>query len=119
MELKVIQNLDFDFLAPTTEEFFSINSDFFEFTEQQRFFGEYFFDASLLDYGLLKYIQSTIADTCGYIVMKFFNLNGVDLIVDNTNPGVKHKDIKYCTRQLCLLMKYLSKFTLGATKNNK
>ena len=37
MELKVIQNLDFDFLAPTTEEFFSINSDFFEFTEQQRF----------------------------------------------------------------------------------
>ena len=68
MERRVIKKLDFDILSPTAEEFYEINAEYFEFTEKQRFLGEYFLDASLIDYGLLKYKQSTIAVACGYIV---------------------------------------------------
>ena len=77
MEIKIIKKLDFDILVPTSIEFFGINSGNFEFTEKQRFFGEYILDTSLIDYNLLKYKPSTIAVACGYIVIKFFNLNGI------------------------------------------
>ena len=117
MEIKVIQNLECDILAPTAEEFFSINADYFEFTEIQKYFGEFFLDASLIDYHLLKYKQSTIAVACGYIVIKFFNLNGANLIVDNTNQGVNSKEVKDCAKDLCLLMRNLWDSFLRATKN--
>ena len=117
MERKVTKKLYFDILAPTAEEFFGINAEYFEFTEKQRFFGEYFLDASLIDCNLLKYKQSTIAVACGYIVMKFFQLNGVHLILKNTFNDVKQKDIKNCARDLCFLVKNLSNSSLGATKN--
>jgi len=117
MEIKVIQNLDCDILAPTAEEFFSINADYFEFTEIQKYSGEFFLDASLIDYHLLKYKQSTIAVACGYIVIKFFNLNGANLIVDNTNQGVNSKEVKDCAKDLCLLMRNLWDSFLRATKN--
>ena len=117
MERKVTKILDFDILVPTAEEFFGINAEYFEFAEKQRFFGEYFLDASLIDYNLLKYKQSTIAVACGYIVMKFFKLNGVKLIFENTYNDVKKKDIKNCARDLCFLVKNLSNSSLEATKN--
>ena len=117
MEIKVIQNLECDILAPTAEEFFSINADYFEFTEIQKYFGQFFLDASLIDYHLLKYKQSTIAVACGYIVIKFFNLNGANLIVDNTNQGVNAKEVKDCAKDLCLLMRNLWDSFLRATKN--
>ena len=94
MERKIIFILNFDILAPTAEEFYGINADYFEFTEEQRFFGEYFLDIALIDYNLLKYKQSTIAVACGYIVMKFFKLKDVHLIIDNTSKEVKQKDVK-------------------------
>ena len=117
MEIKVIQKLDCDILAPTADEFFSINSDFFEFTEIQKYFGEYFLDSSLVDNNLLKYKQSTIAVACCYIVIKFFNLNGAHLIVENTNQDVKPTDVKDCARDLCFLVKNMWNSSLGATKN--
>jgi hypothetical protein len=117
MERKVIKKLDFDILAPTAEEFFGINAEYFKFTEKQRFFGEYFLDASLIDYDLLKYKQSTIAVACGYIVMKFFKLDGVHSILENTFSDVKQKEVKNCARDLCFLVKNLSNSPLGATKN--
>ena len=42
---------------------------------------------------MIKYKQSTIAIACGYITMKYFNLDGVELIVDNGNFGIKQKEI--------------------------
>ena len=117
MEIKILQELDFDILSPTSEEFFDINADYFEFTEKQRFFGEYFLDASLIDYHLLKYKQSTIAVACGYIVLKYFDLNGINLIANNTNHGVNQKEIKDCAIHLCFLIKNLSESSLEATKN--
>ena len=117
MEVKVIQKLDYDIFAPTAEEFFAINSEYFEFTEKQRFFGEYFLDASLIHYKLLKYKPSTIAVACGYIVIQFFKLNGIHLIIDNTNKNVTRKDVKNCAKDLLFLVKNLSKSSLKATKN--
>ena len=117
MEREVIKKLKFDILAPTAEEFYEINAEYFEFTQEQKYFGEYFLDSSLIDYNLLKYKQSTIAVACGYIVMKFFKLNGVHLILKNTFSDVKQKDVKNCARDLCFLVKNLSNSSLGATKN--
>ena len=117
MERFVIKILDFDILAPTAEEFYAINAEYFKFGEKQRFFGEYFLDASLIDYNLLKYNQSTIAVACGYIVMKFFNLNGVHSLLKNTGDNIKQIDVKNCARDLCFLVKNLSNSSLKATKN--
>ena len=117
MERFVMKILDFDILAPTAEEFYAINAEYFKFGEKQRFFGEYFLDASLIDYNLLKYNQSTIAVACGYIVMKFFNLNGVHSLLKNTGDNIKQIDVKNCARDLCFLVKNLSNSSLKATKN--
>ena len=117
MEIKVIRSLEFDILAPTADDFFMINAEYFEFTEKQKFFGEYFLDASLIDYHLLKYKQSTIAVACGYIVIKFFNLNGIHLIVNNTLSDINSNDVKNCAKDLCFLLKNLSNSSLGSTKN--
>ena len=117
MEINIIQELDYDIFAPTAEEFFAINAEYFEFTEKQKYFGEYFLDASLISYKLLKYKQSTIAVASGYIVIKFFKLNGIHLILYNTNSDVKPKDVKDCVRDLTFLVKDFSKSSLEATKN--
>ena len=117
MEREVIKKLNFDILAPTAEEFYEINTEYFEFTQEQKFFGEYFLDSSLINYNLLKYKQSTLAVACGYIVMKFFKLDGVHLIIDNSSFNVNQKEVKSCARELCILVKNLSKSTLVATKN--
>lgn len=82
------------------------------------FFGEYILDASLIDYNLLKYKQSTIAVACGYIVIKFFNLNGVNQIINNTYSDIKPKEVKDCARDLCYLVKNLSKVLLLLRKIN-
>ena len=116
MEQLVLQKLDYDVLTPTAAEFFEIIADYFEFTEKQRFFGEYFLDASLTDYYLLKHKQSTIAVACGYIVTKFFGLNGSNLILENASPEVNSNEVKECASNLCYFMKNLANSSLVATK---
>ena len=117
MERHVMKILDFDILAPTAEEFYAINAEYFKFTEKQRFFGEYFLDASLIDYNLLKYKQSTIAKACSYIVMKFFNLNGIHSLLKNTCDNIKQIDVKKCAKDLCFLVRNLPNSSLRAIKN--
>ncbi len=48
--------------------------------------------------------------------MKFFNLNEVHLLLENTFNDVKIKDVKNCTKDLCFFMKNLSNSSLKATK---
>lgn len=117
MEMKIIYLFNFDILAPTAEEFFAINSEYFKFNKEQIFFGEYILDTSLLNYKLLKYKQSTIGVACGYLVMKCFHLNGTDLILDNTYKDVSSKDVKDCARELYFTMKNISNSSFQATKN--
>ncbi len=117
MERKIIKELNFDILAPTAEEFYEINAQFFNFLDEQKYLGEYFLDSSLIDSNFLKYRQSTVAVACCYIVMKFFKLSGVHLVIENTNIDVKQKEVKDCARELCFLVRNLSTSSLGATKN--
>jgi len=117
MEIKVIQELDYDILAPTADEFCSINAEYFKFTEIQKYFGEYFLDKSLLGYNLLKYKQIPIAFACCYIVIKFFNLNGAHLNVDDTNQEINSKEVKDCTKDLLSLVENLRGSFFVATKN--
>jgi len=117
MEQLVLQKLDYDILTPTASEFFEINADYFEFTEKQRFFGEYFLDASLIDYYLLKHKPSIIAEACCYIVAKFFKLNKSDFIKDNGSLEIEQDEVKDCANHLCNLMKILSNYGLVATKD--
>ena len=99
MEQLVLQKLDYDVLTPTASEFFEIIADFFEFTDKQSFFGEYFLDA------------------CGYIVTKFFGLNGSNLSLENASPEVKSIEIKECAMYLCYFMKNLVNSSLVAAKD--
>ena len=117
MEIKVIQELDYDILAPTADEFCSINAEYFKFTEIQKYFGEYFLDTSLLGYNLLKYKQSTIAFACCYIVIEFFNLNGAHLNVDDTNQEINSTEVKDCTKDFLSLVENLRGSSLVAIKN--
>ena len=117
MERMIIKSLNFDVLSPTAEEFFDINAEYFKFTKKQKSFGEYFLKCSLIDYNMLKYKPSTIAIACGYITMKYFNLKGIELILDNANFGIKRNEINNCVKDLCLLVKGLYKSSLGVAKN--
>ena len=117
MEIKIMKTLNFDVLSPTAEEFFEINAEFFNFSDEHMCIGEYFLKCSLIGYNMLKYNQSTIAIACGYIIMKCFNLEGTDLILKNCNFDIKEKEIKNCAKELCFLIKDLFKSSLGVVKN--
>ena len=117
MEIKIMKTLNFDVLSPTAEEFFEINAEFFNFSDEHMCVGEYFLKCSLIGYNMLKYNQSTIAIACGYIIMKCFNLEGTDLILKNCNFDIKEKEIKNCAKELCFLIKDLFKSSLGVVKN--
>ena len=119
MELQVLQTLNFEILVPTAEEFYNILSKMFNFNNIQHHLGEYFLESSLVDYNMLKYKSSTIGIACAYIVMKFYCLNGYkDLYLSKLISGDStQKLIKDCAKDLCHLVKNLSKSYLRATKD--
>ena len=117
MEKYVLKVLNFEILYPTSEEFYNIISKTFNFNKTQHYLGEYFLDSSLLDYNNLKYNCSTIAVACAYIVMKFYKMNEYkDLYSFKMIIGDEsHKNIKDCAKDLCFLVKNLSKSSLRET----
>lgn len=118
MEKDVLKTLNFEILFPTAEEFYSIISKSYNFTEVQNNLGYYFLDSSLIDYELLKYKPSTIGVACAYIVMKFFRLNGYKDLYSSkmVNENSPQKTIKDCAKELCFLVKNLSMSNLKSVK---
>jgi cyclin B len=118
MEIQVLQALNFEVIIPTTEEYYNILSKIFNFNKSQNHLGEYFLDSALVDYNMLKYKYSTIGLACIYIVMKFYGLNGYkDLYSSKLIMGFSsQKTIKDCAKELCFLVKNLSKSNLKAAK---
>ena len=118
MEKKIMYVTKFEILIPTAEEFYSIISKKFNFTENQYELGNYFLDSSLVSYDLLIYQPSTIAVACAYIVMKFYQINGYRELYSSkmTNAEFPQKTIKDCARDLCRFVKNLSNSTLTAAK---
>lgn len=118
MEKEILKTLNFEILFPTAEEFYSIISKSYNFTEVQNNLGYYFLDSSLIDYDLLKYKPSTIGVACAYIVMKFFRLNGYKDLYSSkmVNENSPQKTIKECAKELCFLVKSLSASSLKSAK---
>ena len=118
-EKLVLKVLNFDILYPTSEEFYNILSRIFNFNKMQHYLGEYFLDSSLIDYNLLKYNASTISIACAYIVMKFYNMDGYKILYKSKMiiGQESKKIIKDCSRELCFLVKTLSRNSFQAVKN--
>ena len=118
MEKKIMHVTKFEILIPTAEEFYSILSKKFNFTEKQYELGNYFLDSSLVSYDLLMYQPSTIGVACAYIVMKFYQINGYRELYSSKMTNAEHpqKTIKDCARDLCRFVKNLSNSTLLAVK---
>ena len=118
MEKDILKTLNFEILFPTAEDFYSIISKFYNFTEIQNYLGYYFLDSSLIDLGLLKYKPSTIGVACAYIVMKFYRLNGYKDLYSSkmVNEKSPEKAIKECAKELCFLVKNLSGSNLKSVK---
>jgi len=118
MEKEILRTLNFEILFPTAEEFYSIISRSYNFTEVQNNLGYYFLDSSLIEYALLKYKPSTIGVACAYIVMKFFRINGYKDLYSSkmVNENSPQKTIKECAKELCFLVKNLSVSNLKAAK---
>lgn len=119
MEKLVLKVLNFEILYPTSEEFYNIISKTFNFNKIQHHLGEYFLDSSLIDYNILKYKASTIAISCAYIVMKYYKINGYKILYTSKMiiGDESQKLIKDCSRELCFLVKNLSKSPFQAVKN--
>ena len=119
MEKFVLKVLNFEILYPTSEEFYNIISRTFNFNKIQHYLGEYFLDSSLIDYNCLKYNASTIAVACAYIVMKFYKMDGYKILYTSKMiiGDDSQKIIKDCSRELCFLVKSISKSPFQAVKN--
>lgn len=118
MEKNIIIELNFDILAPTADEFFEIIAEFFKFSREQKFLGEYFLNISLIDYNLLKYKPSTIAIGCCYIVAKYFELNDLNFIFENIYyKYVSKNEVKNFAKELHIVIKKLSNSSLQAVNN--
>ena len=119
MEMHILKTLNFEILFPTSEEFYNIISKAFNFNKMQHYLGEYFLDSALVDYQILQYKPSAIALACAYIVMKFYGINEYKdlysprMIMEDNFP---QKTIKECAKDLCFLVKNLSKSTLKAAE---
>ena len=119
MEKKVLKILDFNIIAPTSNDFYNIISKAFCFDQRQFYLGKYFLESSLIDYRMIKYNPSVLAVACSYIVMKFFGINNYKILYKNevVNDPCPQKIIKEAARDICSLVKNLGESTLKAVKD--
>ena len=119
MENHVLKVLNFNIIAPTSNDFYNIIAKAFNFDQKQYYLGKYFLETALIGYQMIDYPSSVIAASCAYMVMKLFEMNNYKLlyssdIVNKENP---QKIIKDAAREIYCLEKYLSKSTLKAVKS--
>ena len=119
MEHHVLKEINFNILSPTSNIFFNIIAQAFNFNKKQFFSGKYFLESSLLDYQMIKYSSSVIAASCAYIIMKFFSIHDYQCLY--SNDVIKEKCpqeiIKEAVIELCFFVKNLSKSDLKAVKD--
>ena len=118
MENNILSVLKFDISSPTALEFYEIIAKAFNFDKKQYYLGRYFIESALIDDYLLKYSYSIIACACSYIVMKFFGIRNYSILY---KAGVllvetPQKIIKDAARDICFLVKNLSRSSLKALK---
>ena len=119
MEKKVLKILNFNIIAPTSNDFYNIIAKAVCFDQRQFYLGKYFLESSLIDYRMVKYNPSVIGVSCAYIVMKFFGINNYKILYKNevVNDPCPQKIIKEAARDICALVKNLAESTLKAVKD--
>ena len=76
MENEILKKLNFFIFCPNPIDFYNILSKMFNFEKKQYYLGNYFIEAALINYPILKYSSSVIASSCAYLVMKYYKING-------------------------------------------
>ena len=75
MEYKILKPINFEILISTQYDFYLSFCNKFKFNENEINFGKYLLNLTLLDYDLLKYSNSIIANSCGILSKKYFEKN--------------------------------------------
>lgn len=117
MEYRILKNLEFNIVFPSSLRFYELISLDFNFTDKQYHFGLYLLELYLIDYRMTKFLPSVIACTAAYIVMKFFKLPNYTRIYTNWNKNTNSSSlIKDCAREICFLVDNINGSSLKATK---
>lgn len=119
MENEILKNLNFNILSPNSNDFYNILSKFFNLNKKQYYLGKYFIESSLLDYKMIQYPQSVIAVACIYFVMKYFGLNGYQILYNKyvVNAPCPEDAIKDSAKEIYSLVENLSNSRLNNVKN--
>jgi cyclin B len=72
MEYKILKPINFEILTSTQYDFFLSFCNKFKFNQNEINYGKYLLNLTLLDYDLLKYSNSIIANSCAIISKKYF-----------------------------------------------
>ena len=118
MENEILKKLNFFIVCPNPIDFYNILSKMFNFGKKQYYLGNYFIEAALINYPILKYSSSVIASSCAYLVMKYYKINGYQKLYNNfiVNEKCPEDVIKDAAKEIYFLVDNLSKSKFKSVK---
>ena len=118
MENEILKKLNFFIVCPNPIDFYNILSKMFNFEKKQYYLGNYFIEAALINYPILKYSSSVIASSCAYLVMKYYKINGYQKLYNNfiVNEKCPEDVIKDAAKEIYFLVDNLSKSKFKSVK---
>ena len=118
MENEILKKLNFFIVCPNPIDFYNILSKMFNFEKKQYYLGNYFIEAALINYPILKYSSSVIASSCAYLVMKYYKIDGYQILYNNfiVNEKCPEDVIKDAAKEIYFLVDNLSKSKFKSVK---
>ena len=118
MENEILKKLNFFIVCPNPIDFYNILSKMFNFEKKQYYLGNYFIEAALVNYPILKYSSSVIASSCAYLVMKYYKIDGYQILYNNfiVNEKCPEDVIKDAAKEIYFLVDNLSKSKFQSVK---
>ena len=118
MENEILKKLNFFIVCPNPIDFYNILSKMFNFEKKQYYLGNYFIEAALVNYPILKYSSSVIASSCAYLVMKYYKIDGYQILYNNfiVNEKCPEDVIKDAAKEIYFLVDNLSKSKFKSVK---
>ena len=118
MENEILKKLNFFIVCPNPIDFYNILSKMFNFEKKQYYLGNYFIEAALVNYPILKYSSSVIASSCAYLVMKYYKIDGYQILYNNfiVNEKCPEDVIKVAAKEIYFLVDNLSKSKFKSVK---
>ena len=118
MENEILKKLNFFIVCPNPIDFYNILSKMFNFEKKQYYLGNYFIEAALVNYPILKYSSSVIASSCAYLVMKYYKIDGYQILYNNfiVNEKCPEDVIKDAAKEIYTLVEILSRSRFKSVK---